>query len=66
MKETAAQLGVCERTLRKWMRERDFPYARVGQTILVRPEWVRDWLEQYRQRPKSEVQDAVLHVLSEE
>lgn len=42
--ECARALGVDERTLRRWQRDEELPFARVGNTVLFPVAELRAWL----------------------
>ena len=45
-KEAAEALGVCEKTLRKWMRDAGLPYRRVDGVVLIARRALETWLEE--------------------
>ena len=45
IEETARQLGVCTRTVRRLIMRGEFPAVRVGRCIRVSAQGVREWLE---------------------
>ena len=46
-KEAAKALGISERTLRRWMRELDLPYARLDGVILIPRAKLERWIEDH-------------------
>ncbi len=45
-REAAEALGVCEKTLRKWMREDALPYLRVDGVVLIPCSSLEHWMEE--------------------
>ena len=44
--EVAESLGVCERTVRKWMQEEGLPFVRIGGALLFPVHLLRTWVDQ--------------------
>ena len=46
-KEAAQALGVAPKTLRKWMRDLDLPYARLDGVVLIPRAGLEKWIEEH-------------------
>ena len=46
-KEAAQALGVAPKTLRKWMRELELPYARLDGVVLIPRAGLEKWIEEH-------------------
>lgn len=44
-KQCMAYLGIAQRTLYKWIKEKRIPYLKVGNQYRFRPEQIDAWLE---------------------
>lgn len=49
-------VGVDEKTLRQWTRERGMPSYRVGRRVLVVVSEFLEWLRQYGEQPERDLQ----------
>jgi excisionase family DNA binding protein len=45
--EATKALGISEKTLRKWMRERELPYARLDGVVLIPRGSLERWIEEH-------------------
>ena len=63
-KEAATALGVSERTLRRWMRDRSLPYLRPDRGILIPVAGLMEWLAEQVSR-ESATDDLVDEILSD-
>ena len=54
--ELGTLVGVDEKTLRKWTRERGMPSYRVGRRVLVIVSEFLEWLRQHREQPERDLQ----------
>ena len=54
--ELGALVGVDEKTLRRWVRERGMPSYRVGRRVLVVVSEFLEWLRQHREQPERDLQ----------
>ena len=52
MRELSALIGVDEKTLRRWAKDRGMPTCRVGKRVLVLVEDFAAWLRRHRGRPE--------------
>ena len=46
-KEAAQALGVAPKTLRKWMRELELPYARLDGVVLIPRAGLEKWIDEH-------------------
>ena len=56
-KEAARALGVCDNTVRRWMREGGLPYSRYGGRVLIRVDRLLDWIDQHEENPRERVDE---------
>lgn len=54
--ELGKLVGVDEKTLRQWTRERGMPSYRVGRRVLVVVSEFLDWLRNHREEPERDLQ----------
>lgn len=54
--ELGRMVGVDEKTLRQWTRERGMPSYRVGRRVLVVVSEFLEWLRQYGEQPERDLQ----------
>ena len=48
--EVATALGVCDRTIRSWIRDEALPCFHVGRVLLIPTSKLRSWIEQRTQQ----------------
>lgn len=60
-KEAAEAMGIGERTLRQMLPE--LPHVRVGTTVLLPVEGLREWLKEHAESERSHVDQAVDEIL---
>jgi excisionase family DNA binding protein len=53
----AKYLNFAEKTIRKWVLNREIPYIKIHQTIRFRLSEIEVWVEKNRVRPQSDVND---------
>ena len=61
--EAAEALGVCKRTLRKWMREFELPYVRLDGAVRLPVEGLQEWLRERAKAEPGRVEAVVQEVL---
>ena len=57
--EAASALGVAESTLRRYMAEEGLRYARVRGRVLIKVEWILDWLDVHEEKIGQQQERAV-------
>ncbi len=59
IKAAAKYSKISERTIRTWMKE-GMRHSRIGHTVLIRSDWIDEYLQEHEDRSQSEI-DAIVN-----